>query len=195
MNAPVEFPPQFAPYPQGIAPPHRVPLEQADNPALLWEHYATVRFENTTDQPLVLYVLRWVGGIGYDPIMENTAIVNVEVRDSAGQLVKAPSDPRFLQEPKQMPLLKILQDNNYPAFVLKPKQHVNLPMSVLGSWGIPRPGRDPVTYTLRATVSYIEAPSGETKRITSEPVTLTFTEAHFKARDAYWDSWMAAQKK
>ena len=49
----------------------------------------------------------------------------------------------------------------------------------------------PGTYTVRATVSYAEAPSGETKRITSEPVTVTVTEEHIKAAEAYW----AAAKK
>jgi hypothetical protein len=44
------------------------------------------------------------------------------------------------------------------------------------------------TFTVRATVSYAEAPSGEKKSVTSEPVTVTVTADHIAAAEAYWKS-------
>jgi hypothetical protein len=51
----------------------------------------------------------------------------------------------------------------------------------------------PGTYTVRATMSYAEAPSGETKRVTSEPVTVTVTAEHLKAADAHWKALQATR--
>lgn len=184
MNAPVNINPIVAPYPLGITPPHRVPFELAENPVLLSEHYATVRFENTTGRPLILYVVRWCDGIGCDPLIQNTAIVAADVRDSGDGVIKEPP-PRWrsVTDP-EVPSAKLLRANNHPLFILPDGGHIDLPIPILGRLDTPR--TKPGTYKVRAIVSYAEAPDGETMQITSEPVNVTVTEEHIKAAEAYW---------
>lgn len=82
-----------------------------------------------------------------------------------------------------------IRTGGYATHIIEPGQIIEFRMSVLGhglssAANIPKPG----TYTVRAVLSYAEAPSGETRRVTSDPVTVTVTEEHIRAAEAYWAS-------
>lgn len=86
----------------------------------------------------------------------------------------------------RVPSATEIHANGYQTVSLQPGESVEFRMSILAKLIRPSVGLKPGTYTVRATVSYAEAPSGETKRVTSEPVTITVTEEHIKAAEAYW---------
>jgi hypothetical protein len=91
----------------------------------------------------------------------------------------------------RVPTAAEIHANAYPTVSLQPGDSIEFPISILGKLTSRERGLKPGAYTVRATVSYAEAPNGETKRVTSEPLTVAVTEDHIKAAEAYW----AAAKK
>lgn len=76
--------------------------------------------------------------------------------------------------------------NDHPTVSLQPGETIEFRFSILSSLSRSRSSFKPGTYTVRAAVSYAEAPSGETKQVTSEPLTVIVAEEHIKAAEAYW---------
>lgn len=169
-----------------------VPNEEQDNPVLLAETFAVVRVQNPTANILSLYAfsapLHHPDQISSDPGIETAVLVEAEVHGADGVLL--PGDAlntpvRSFADPRIPPAAELLA-RKPKSFHLAPQEEHEFPISLLGRVLTRERGLKPGTYTVRATVSYAEAPGGETKRITSEPVTVTVTEEHIKAAEAYW---------
>jgi len=157
---------------------------------------AVVRFENTTDHPLSLYVVQSMLSLfppQPQPTLRHTFIVEVEVRDPAGNVVEVRDFTDSLV-PFGVPPATELRSKATTVFVLQPGEWVEAPISLLGK--LPRsidpPGvihtgspPGPGTYTVRAVVSYAEAPDGEKSTVTSDAVLVVVTEAHIKAAQAH----------
>lgn len=80
----------------------------------------------------------------------------------------------------------LLGSSHTVTFTMQPGEGIDLPIYVLGRRRHDTSRLVPGAYTVRAAVSYALAPSGEARRITSEPVTVTVTEEHIRAAEAYW---------
>jgi hypothetical protein len=188
-NAPIETH-------SGLVPqPYQVPAEQADNPVLLAGNYAVARFENTTGRPLTLHIVSLRLRLARS--VEETAVVSVEVRDANGEVLKG-FDPQWdyllsTVDPEPPGDLHVTMKD--PVFTLQPGEGFDLRMSILGRVVTRARGLEPGTYTVRASVGYVDAADGQTKWVTSEPVTVTVTEEHIKAAEAFWQAWEAERKR
>lgn len=186
------------------APLWRVPpATEADNPLLYNNNYAVVRFENPTGQPLGVYAIRGRGDKW--PIIGDAFVVDVEIRNPSGKpTVKNPLDmlrsvlvgPPL--EPPPVPPADELRQEPPPTFTIQPGEEVELPIRILNglpafampslrfrdnpAWRFP-----PGVYTVRATVSYAEAPGGEKREVVSDPVKVTVTAEQVKAAEAFWN--------
>ncbi len=113
--------------------------------------------------------------------------VDVEVFGSDGKLIEPkPEIWECIQfSGIEFPSPAEYQAGGYLAHELQPGEVIELRMPSL--FGQLRPSQiTPGTYTVRAVVVYAEAPSGETKRVTSEPVAVTITAGHLKSAEAHW---------
>jgi hypothetical protein len=169
-----------------------VPPSERDNPLICWEHVAVVRFENSTKLPLALYSVRASAGTpdGDRPSIQSAFLVTEEVRNIEGTVLTG-IDPelRFmlsLGTPPEIPSPATLLARMPETFTLQPGEGVDLPISALGGAFYPSRVLAAGTYTLRASVSYAEAPSGETKQVISEPTSITVTAEQSKAAEAYY---------
>jgi len=180
--------------PPGSIP--RPPVSEADNPILLASHFAQVNFQNNTDSPILLYSISQSS----DEMakVSRAFVVDVEVRTPSGQVIQV-FNPSWSMSDPSVPTANDLREFNPPpqTFALQPGEVIDLSLPILGklpqllnprSFAIPDWSMRPATYTVRATVSYAEAPSGETRRVTSEPVTISVTEQHIKAAEAFWNA-------
>jgi len=177
--------------PERLAPPSRLPAEQADNPVLFADQYAKVRFKNATNRFLTVYAFSFFPEWEPEPSVRHAFIVDVEVRGAHGSVLDDSYPPHDVLQsivPPKVPPAAELLARNPPTFTLRPGEGIDLPISILGKVRNRQRGLKSGTYTVRATVSYAEAPNGETKRVTSEPVTVTVTEEDIKATEAYWAS-------
>jgi hypothetical protein len=112
--------------------------------------------------------------------------VNVEVRGSDGEVIRVPEPPSCLQFNSSPPTAEQLRSGTYPTRTLKSGESIEFALPILGKLRDPERGLKPGSYTVRATVSCAEVPRGETRHITSEPVTVTVTEDDIRAAEAYW---------
>jgi hypothetical protein len=121
------------------------------------------------------------------PSIRTAFVVDEEIRDVNGNVVQVYDLSQSIVFPghKVPPAVDLLARNPL-SFTIEPGGVVELPVSILGKFRRRSDGLVSGSYTMRATISYAEAPSGETRRITSEPVTITVTEEHIKAAEAYW---------
>jgi hypothetical protein len=167
--------------------------DQVDNPVLLTHHIAKVRFENVTGHDLTLYAIKATRG-EVASVARDALIVDTEVRDEGGNVVKV-TDLLLAGGGWEVPPASEVLTKHPPVVTLRAGEGVDLPMSLLGGLHTYKAlvNVKPGTYTVRAIVSYAEAPSGETRRVTSEPVTVTVTAEHIKAAEAYWAALKAAQ--
>lgn len=205
MHTPPKLPePPKSPFGEALSPPatplwRAPPATQADNPLLYNSNYAVVRFENPTGQALSVYAIRGRGDKW--PIIRDAFIVDVEVRDPAGtQVVSVIRSLQCCPNPLVYPVVpsvEELRQNPPPTFMIQPGEGVELPIPILDDLpavltlplqaaGIPAQPIKPGVYTVRATVSYAEAPSGEKREVVSEPVKVTVTAEHVKAAEAFW---------
>lgn len=168
-----------------VFPTPQLLAEQVDNPVLFSDRFVVTRVQNGTAQPLQVYDL----GLSLETNrnVRHAFIVNVDAYDSNGKALEK-IDPDLVMyistnEPT-VPTADVLLSRHPQTFTLQPNEAIELPMTLFGAPRLLKPG----TYTVRATVSYAEAPSGETKRITCEPVSITVTEDHIKAAKAHWAS-------
>jgi hypothetical protein len=169
-----------------VAPYYQIPADQADNPVLLAGHYAVARFENTTGRPLTLHVVQMRLRLARS--VEETAVVHVEVRDASGEVLKGidPQTDYLISTVDPEPPGALHVTKKEPTFTLQPGEGFDLRMSILGRVTTRGRGLKPGTYTVRASVGYVDAADGQTKWVTSEPVTVTVTEEHIKAAEALW---------
>lgn len=123
------------------------------------------------------------------PTLRSAFVVDEELRAPNGTSIARTdlSHPAAWLNQSVPPASELLARNPL-RFILLPGEGIDLPVSVLGNLRNRANGLTPGTYTLRVTVSYAEAPSAEVRHITSEPVTITVTEEHIKAAEAYWAS-------
>ncbi len=117
---------------------------------------------------------------------QSTLEVRHDVRDAENNLLGSPNYYHSLLSGLSVPSPEMLLKRNPKSFVLNPGEWIDRPMWILGQPKQSFAGLKPGTYTVRALVSYAEAPSGEKKTVTSEPVTITITEEHIKAAEQYW---------
>jgi hypothetical protein len=114
------------------------------------------------------------------------SVVEVKIYGADGRAIEVMELYQSLHFGGTVPTPEEIHRNNYPTVTLQPGESTEFRMSILGKLSHPRQGLKPGSYTVQATVSYAEAPSGETKHIVSEPVVVTVTEEHIKAAEAYW---------
>jgi hypothetical protein len=114
--------------------------------------------------------------------------VDVEVRGSDGEVIRVPEPQQCLYFNSSPPTAEQLRSGTYPTRTLKSGERIEFALSILGKLRDPARGLKPGSYTVRVTVSYAEVPSGETRHITSEPVTVTVTEDDIRAAEAYWEA-------
>jgi len=177
-------------------PPPPIPPDQRDNPLMMSHKMAVVRFENTTDHPLSLYVVQSMLSLfppQPQPTRRHTVIVEVEVCDPAGNVIQVRDFTRSLA-PDSVPPAADLRSKAATVFVFQPGEWVEAPVALLGTLPLlinpskqtlPQGPLQPGTYTVRAVVSYAEAPDGEKSTVTSDAVLVVVTEAHIKAAQAH----------
>ena len=174
------------------APLVPIPSDPPNNPLLHVDKLAVAQFRNTTGRPLTCYDL----GQTFGPrSLASAFVVDVDVWDPQARKIEGWGAEIVVMQSfvSRVPPADILLANNAQTFTLQPGEETELPMSLFSMVTHPRPGLQPGAYTVRATVSYAEAPSGEKKSVTSEPVTVTVTAEHIKAAEAYWAALKAAQ--
>jgi len=166
-----------------------IPDNPPNNPLLHVGQIMVAKFKNTTGHLLTCfdgdYV--WNGEVG----IARCFIVDVEVWDGAGKLIGGGERELEVHRgflPPAVPSADFVLANKHQTFTIQPGEEVELGMAIFSSVTHPRPGLQPGTYTLRATVSYAEAPSGEKKTVASELVPFQVTEAHIKAAEGYWEA-------
>lgn len=164
-----------------------LPVDQVNNPVLFANHFAVVRFRNDMDRPLLVFDLGQT--LASERGLQHAFMVEVTVWDAGGNILDGDKFELNRYRPYALiaPLSPDVILSRHPkTFTLQPAEWTDLQMPILGNMSHPSRGLKPGTYTVRATVSYAEAPSGETKRVMSDPVTVRVTEEDIKAADAYW---------
>jgi hypothetical protein len=184
-----------------------LPAEEFENPVLYRNRYAIIRFDNHMTHDLVFYTAVWhldyyqecqsiklptdrpITGI--PSVVSSGFLVRVEVQDEKGDLLTgdyAPWDSLESLGPPHLPTVGDLKSDNYTTVALRAGEGIDLPMSILGRVICPQRGLKPGLYTIRATVSYAEAPYGDAKHVVSEPVNMRVTLEHMKAVETYFES-------
>lgn len=190
--------------------------EQVNNPVLFQDRFAIARLENAAPHQLGFYcvsMLWWpldaelrqalksqalairdqrerdraltnLEEMG-TPSVRDIAIADVEIRGADGEIIRPTTLHRSQIEPRVPPAQELIA-NKRPAYFLQPGESIELPIPILGHLTNRQAGLKPGTYTVRAVLSYAEAPSGAAHRITSDPVAVTVTEEQIKAAEAYW---------
>lgn len=186
----------------------------ANNPILIQDEMAVVRFRNRKTAPLTLYVIRSLdlkpwgsfystqGGLVLSEprqvprlTPEQAMVVSVEVRDDRGHLMEPvqvrPSLISYFYSPPKVPSAADIRKFQLPEIALQPGEEVDVSFPLFGDvfrtdcWF--RPG----TYTIHVSLSWAEASSGETKSMTADPVTVCITPEHVKAAETYRDVFYA----
>jgi hypothetical protein len=207
---------------------HPYPDDAVDNPVLLQDRFAVLRFENTTGRPIHAYLHGWetieedADTLRAVQEMERTVIMkrtfrnerarhhalksldsprhahpaegafaaSAELQSSDGEVFRVPEKymAGCLQFNNSPPTPAEFRSHQYPTRTVQTGETIELKVSILGILRNRETGLKPGAYTVRVMVTYAEAPSGETKRLTSEPVAVTVTEEHIKAAEAYWEA-------
>ena len=204
---------------------HPYPEDQADNPVLLQNRFAVLRFDNTTGRAVHAYLHGWeameedVDTLRDVREMERAVIkmrtfksekarqhalksldaprhshpaqgaftTHVELQSSDGVIIRVPDHyaAGCLQFSNWPPQAEHFRSGLHPTRTVQPGECVELHLSIFEPLRHQKDGLRPGVYTVRTTVAYAEAPGGETKRLTSDPVTVTVTEEHIKAAEVY----------
>jgi hypothetical protein len=200
--------PVLKPRPNSYTMPQpNLPQEEVENPVLYPNRYARIRFENHTAHDLAFYThvsclddyeecwsiklptARPITGI--PRLVSSGFLVKEEVHDEKGNLLTgdySPEDSLQSLGPPHLPTAGDLASDRYTTVALRADEGIDLNMSILGRVVRPERGLKPGLYTVRAILSYAEAPNGEAKHIASEPVTVRVTEENIKAAEAFWAS-------
>lgn len=130
---------------------------------------------------------------GVPPSLAALAL-EIEERDSNGHVIVPEPNYGLSYDPDArngtVPPAEVLQSGEYQTFTVQAGEVVELRIQfLLTKLMRSKQGVRPGTYALRATVSYAEAPSGQKKTVSSEPVTITITDGHIKAADAYQEAY------
>jgi hypothetical protein len=119
---------------------------------------------------------------------EGAFALEVEVCGSDGEVIRVPEPPQCVQFNSSPPTAAELRSGLYPTRTVQPGEQIEFKLPILGKLRDRDRGLKPGTYTVRVTVSYAEAPTGETRRVTSESVIVTVTEDDIRAAEAYRDA-------